>query len=240
MALAAPAAYADVVYNDLDNTIDATHELMTVPVGSDGSTTLAIQIQGHPAGDHPGCNIQGDGHWIVIDGASDDTGVATVSLTNTGPDNLASDPGTFNTCDDTVLATVHGVAEGSATISFAIDTEKTANDPSLTFDLSQATFDVNVTAGGTPTVCDVDPAAPAWAAAILQKSGVRSGSKDYTNAVSMIANGMGTGATYGGYAKNAHPDYENAVRDALAAYFPTKTIVSAQAAARPGWVCTTQ
>ena len=86
----------------------------------------------------------------------------------------------------------------------------------------------------TPTGCDVDPAAPAWANAILQKAGVKS--KAASNYVSQIAQQMGSGATFGSYAKNAHPDYENAVHDALQA-LTGKTLPAAQDAARPGWDC---
>ena len=59
----AAAALADTVYNTLDNTIDATHEQMNLVLpGSPGSTTLKIEVQGHP--DHPGCNIQGGSQYI--------------------------------------------------------------------------------------------------------------------------------------------------------------------------------
>jgi len=45
----AAAALADTVYNTLDNTIDATHEQMNLVLpGSPGSTTLKIEVQGHP------------------------------------------------------------------------------------------------------------------------------------------------------------------------------------------------
>ncbi len=88
-----------------------------------------------------------------------------------------------------------------------------------------------------PQGCDIDPAAPAWAVAIMQKSGIKSGTKQWSDTVTKVAQGMGQGATFGGYAKNAHPQYENAVQAFVQANIPGKTIVSAQAAARPGWTC---
>ena len=233
LTLIGPAAFADTVYNNLDNSIDTALESMgltydtVASTGTTGSTTLRIQINGHP-GDHPGCNIQGGAHYISLDPVVGDPGVASVTLSNDGR---------FDACTDTVVATVQATGVGSTNVTFVIDAARTSNDPSLTFNLDQAAFTVNVTAGTavTPTGCDVDPAAPAWANAMLQKAGIKA--KAANNYISQIAHEMGTGATFGGYAKNAHPQYENAVHDELVSITGNSGIPSAQDAARPGWEC---
>lgn len=236
LALAGPAAFADTVYNNLDNVIDTDYEVMnltydaSIPAGSTGAATLKIQVDGKP--DHPGCNIQGGAHYIALNPVLSTPGVATVEL---------SGDGVFDACSDSVTATVHAIGVGSTNVTFVIDSARTSNDPNLTFGLDEARFTVNVT-GGTvqpPVGCDKDPAAPAWSAAIMQKSGVKPGSKDWQSVQSSVAKAMGQGATFAGYAKNAHTQYEDAVQAYVAAALPNRTIVSAQAAARPGWSCST-
>ena len=243
LALVGPAAFADTFYNDLETpiTVDTALESMTLTydtantVGTSGTATIAMQVNGQPiddVADHPGCNIQGGSHFVSLSATSTDPAVATVELSNNG---------TFDACTDTVTATVTSHSVGTAVIVFAVDGADTAtsNDPHLDFRTAEADFRVNVGEGTvTPPVgCDADPAAPAWAAAILQKSGVKANTKDWNNAIAYVAHVMTNGAVYQGFAKNAHPDYENAVRNTLAAYLPSKTIASAQAAARPGWLC---
>lgn len=233
LTLIGPAAFADTVYNNLDNTIDSNLETMALTydtataTGTSGTTTLQIQIDGHPAGDHPGCNIQGGAHYISLDPVVADPSVASVTLSNDG---------TFDACTDTVVATVQALGVGSTDVTFVIDGARTNNDPKLIFRLAEAAFTVNVTDGTTvtPTGCDADPAAPAWANAILQKAGIKS--KAASNYVSQIAREMGPGATFGGYVKNAHPDYENAVQARLQV-LTGRNLPTAQDAARPGWDC---
>jgi hypothetical protein len=235
LALAGPAALADTVYNDLDNSIDSNLETLNLTydagtsTGSTGYTTLAIQVDGKP--DHPGCNIQG-AHWVTLDAVVADPTIASVVLSNGGR---------FDACGDTVTATVQALAVGSTDVTFVIDSARTNNDPKLTFRLDEAAFHVVVAAGLTtpPSVgCDADPAAPAWANAILQKAGIKSKAST-SNYVSTIAHEMGQGATFGGYAKNAHPQYENAVQARLQ-QLTGRTLPSAQSAARPGWECASQ
>lgn len=164
-------AQADDVYNTLDNTIDTTHEVMNLVVGgSNGTTTLKIQVEGKP--DHPGCNIQGASHYIGLAVSSSDPNVATVEFVN--------GDGTFNDCDETLTVVVIPGVAGSTTVSFTIDASKSSSDPHLGFSLAEATFVVNVAengGGGGGSVCDADPAAPAWAASILQAGGSSPGAR---------------------------------------------------------------
>jgi len=228
----AAAALADTVYNTLDNTIDATHEQMNLVVpGPAGSTTLKIEVQGHP--DHPGCNIQGGSQYIGLAASTSTPGIVDVTWAN--------DDSVFNDCTETLTVIVTPLAVGTTTVSFAEDASKTSRDPHLTFSLGESTFDVNVTAGsgGGGTICDADPAAPAWAAAILQKNGFKPKASSFSNYVSQVAHHMSNGATFEGFAKNAHPDYENAVHDWMQSTFGISLPYSAAQSARPGWECTT-
>lgn len=236
LALGGSAAFADTVYNDLDNSIDSNLETLNLtydPVamtGTTGTTTLAIQVNGQP--DHPGCNIQGGPHYIALNPVVADPTIASVALAGDG---------VFDACSDTVVATVTAKAIGSTNVTFVIDSSRTSNDPKLTFRLDEAAFTVTVVQGTTPPPavgCDADPAAPAWANAILQKAGIKPKAGS-TNYVSTIAQEMGKGASFAGFAKNAHPQYENAVQARLQ-QLTGKTLPSAQSAARPGWECASQ
>ncbi|MGA8987674.1 hypothetical protein [Aeromicrobium sp.] len=235
VSLAGTAAVADTFYNDLDVTVDSVYETMNLTydtansAGTTGSTVIALQIDGKNAGDHPGCNIQGGPHYVALNATSSNTAVATVALSNDG---------VFDVCSDTVLATVTSQGVGGADVTFAVDSARTNNDPHLTFSVVEARFRVNVSegSGNVVTGCDADPAAPAWAAAILQKSGVKNKTA-VKNYVSQIAAEMGQGATFAGFVKNAHPQYENAVHDRLVV-LTGRSLASAASSARPGWVCT--
>lgn len=237
LAFALTAANADIVYNSLDVTVDSTHEVMNLALGgAAGTTTLQIQIENHP--DHAGCNIQGAPNYVALDADSSQTSVATVAFLN-GDD-------TFDTCEDVLTVVVTPLASGDSTITFSIDSDRTSNDPALTFGLDQAAFDVHVADGTiTPveTACDADPAAPAWAAAILQANGVKAKSATYSNSISQVAQQMGTGATFpsGGdlVAKNDHPAYEEAVFTYLKTLPGLAGLQAGPAQAkRPGWECT--
>jgi hypothetical protein len=231
--VAASSAQSDDFTNDLDASIDPTLETINLTwdpvnsVGTSGSTTISIFIQGHPD-DHPGCNIQGGAHYVTVEATSSNELAAV--LTN-GPTY------TFDLCSDTNLVTVSATGVGTSVISFAIDAANTNNNPSLTFTTAGADFQVNVTEGSSPPVgCDADPAAPAWAAAILQKSGYKPGAKQTLNLISRVAQEMTTMARFHGYDKSDHPAYENEV-DAYLELITGKDLKTAQEAARPGWVC---
>src|SRR4051794_39857149 len=112
LAMFATAANADIVYNTLDNTIDSELEAMNlVAGGAAGTATLRIQVQGHEADDHTGCNIQGGAQYIALAAASDSL---TVTIKFRDDDNR------FDKCGDTVLVDVTPVTAGSANISFSI------------------------------------------------------------------------------------------------------------------------
>jgi hypothetical protein len=239
LALSAVAAHADTFYNTLDPTVDATHEVMKLVVpGPDGTTTLKLQIDGRKAGDHPHCNIQGGAHWISLDAISSDATVATVAF--------AGDDNRFDACSDFVTVVVTPLQAGTTDVTFGQAADSTSNDPHLQWSFHEAAFTVNVadasTGGGSGTVCDEDPAAPAWAAAILQANNYKPKRKSdlsAANLISMVAKRMDQEAAFEGEAKNSHPEYENKVFDYLKTLPGGSGLTKGPAdAARPGWVCT--
>lgn len=121
-------ALADIVYNDLDASIDATLETMdlTFP-GPTGSTSMRVNAT---IGDgKPGCNLTGS-TMLVVDVNSSDTSIATVS-----PSTL-----TFSSCGDVLPVTVTPVGIGSAIVYLSLVSNTTAG----TFNLLPALFRVNV------------------------------------------------------------------------------------------------
>lgn len=231
----AGTAYADTIYNDLDPTIDVdtVGEVMNLTyntfAGTGESGTTQIRLREDDKPDHPNCNIQGGPHQLTVRATSSDPAVA----------DLANGPTyTFGSCDDVIDVTVVATGLGSATINFTVDSSNTANDPKLMWNTAEADFVVNVTEGGSGgTVCDADPAAPAWAAAILKASGLKPGAKETTNLISTIAREMTQHADFAGLQKSNHPAYEDAVRDRLDALTTKPIIADAASAARPGWTC---
>lgn len=136
----AGVAHADTIYNTLDDSIDATAEVMPLIVGGTaGSTTLKVA----PATDDGknGCNLAGNSKpTLVLNLGSSNSAVATVSPSSV----------TFESCGDLKTLTVTPVAQGTTTISAT----QVSNTSEGSFDLSPATFTVNVSA---PTPSNTAP-----------------------------------------------------------------------------------
>lgn len=131
------AAHADIIYNNLDATIDATAETMPLNVGGTGTTTLKL-LETNGDGKQ-GCNLTGRTS-VVFNVTSSSPVVATVSPSTV----------TFASCGDAHVLTVTGVSAGSSTISLS----QVSNNTGGTFDTRPATFTVNVTgaANQAPTI----------------------------------------------------------------------------------------
>jgi hypothetical protein len=125
----AAAAFADDISNDIDGTIDATAEVLSVAVGGQASTHLYLTPR-NGDGDQ-GCNLQGTLELVRLSVSSSLPGIATVSPTEVA----------FRNCSDQPTLTVTGVAPGSTTISVS----QISNNTGGTFNLAPATFTVNVT-----------------------------------------------------------------------------------------------
>jgi hypothetical protein len=121
-------ALADDISNNLDATVDATAEVMSLTVGGVNGTTNLYVTPRNGDGKN-GCNLTGSTTLVVAVGSSA-TSVATVSPSSV----------TFTSCGDTPTLTVTPVSAGSTTISLS----QTSNTTDGTFNLAPATFTVNV------------------------------------------------------------------------------------------------
>lgn len=124
----ASLAMADDISNNLDASVDAVAEIMSLNVGGAAGTTKLYVNPSNGDGKN-GCNLTGS-TTLVVSVSSSDTSVATVS-----PDSI-----TFGSCGDTPTLTITPHNQGSATISLS----QTSNSTAGTFDLAPATFTVNV------------------------------------------------------------------------------------------------
>jgi hypothetical protein len=235
--LVAMSASADVIYNELDTSIDATHELMKLVVGGpDGETNLSVLVEGEPGGgkpdEHPGCDINGK-HQVTLLPHVVPAGSVQVSLSNGG---------VINDCADKVHVTVHALSlavGATATVTFTGD-EVTSKDPKLDIAYEQAGFDVKLLAGtnaGDGSRCDADPAAPAWARALLKGNDLKAKVPGKRNYVWSVADHMGKGATFNGYAKSAN-NYPFEVESYLEGLLGTQLANGPDEVRKPGWRCT--
>jgi hypothetical protein len=127
---------ADDVSNNIDASVDAAAESMSLIVGGPNKTTTLRVI---PLGDDGknGCNLTGSS-TLTVSVKSSNTSVATVI-----PSSI-----TFTSCGDTPVLTVQAVSVGTATVSLT----QTANTTGGTFNLDPATFTANVAANTAPSV----------------------------------------------------------------------------------------
>jgi hypothetical protein len=135
--LAIPAvALADVVVNNLDNTVDTTLEEMNLTAGGTNGTAklyvLAASGQDFPQDSQNGCNLAGNNTDLVLNVASDNTTVADVTSQVT-----------ISSCDlaNGASISVTPKAAGTANISVTQDASTTATG---SFTLTPASFKVNV------------------------------------------------------------------------------------------------
>lgn len=153
---AAGVAQADMVYNNVDASVDAAAESMPLNVGgATGTTTLAVSPANNDGKN--GCNLTGS-TVLTLGLASSNPAAATVSPSSV----------TFTACGSTKLVTVTPVAAGLTTISAT----QTLNNTGGTFDLAPAAFTVNVAAP-----------APANTAPTLSVAGVTTGASYSKGAV---------------------------------------------------------
>ena len=123
-------AHADDVANNVDATVDATAELMTLDAGGPSGTTLLHILPTNGDGKN-GCNLTGS-TTLVAAVSSSSPGVATVSPSSV----------TFDACGATPQLAVTPLSAGSTTISL----NETSNTSDGTFNLAPATFTVTVKA----------------------------------------------------------------------------------------------
>jgi hypothetical protein len=171
---------------------------------------------------------------------SSDPAVATVS-----PGSL-----TFETCGANAAqaVTITCVSDGGATVTIALQSVD-PNDNAVKGVFNTETITVACTGGGgggTGVTTCTEPAAPAWAAALLKATPLKAKAKDLANHISQVAGHMTNGAVFDGVPKSDQGDgtgdeYPIAVRQYMIDELGLATLASVEAARalRPGWTCTT-
>jgi len=153
---AAGVARADIIFNNIDTTVDAVAEAMPLNAGgANGTTVLAVSPTNNDGKN--GCNLTSSS-VLTLNLGSSQPAVATVSPSSV----------TFTSCGDTKQVTVTPLTTGSTTVSATVSSNTTGGS----FDLAPATFQVNVAAP-----------APSNTAPTLNITGVTAGSSYSKGAV---------------------------------------------------------
>jgi hypothetical protein len=133
MLMPASIVFADDIVNNLDVTIDATLETMNLTVGGGtGSASYFINSQGIAVDGDNGCNFDGATEAATFSVTVANTAVATANVSSV----VFDGPG----CGDTPGVTITPVGPGSTSVTLT----QTANNTGGTFNVSTATFTVNV------------------------------------------------------------------------------------------------
>lgn len=265
LMLTGPAALADLVSNDLDDSVDTDAESMSLEYDTQGtgdrsddvagtslSTRLRVVVDGvfveTAKKEHPHCNLKGD-HYVTLAASESDADVVTLSF----PDGL-----TFDTCDETVAVGVTPADVGDTYVTFTVVDSKLPHGVKV--DPAAARFRVTVTQAeldgdspSTGTKCDRDPAAPAWANAILKANDVDLRGKDRRDVIRAVAQRMAKAASF---PDNSNPNilvaksadtYPDEVYEYMKTLGPLRTTdnstmidgVGPEGVDRPGRVCIT-
>jgi hypothetical protein len=234
----AATAGADTVYNTLGTiNIDDTLEVinMTYPTGAPVMTSLKVQVVDSD-GQH-GCNLQGNPFDLTMSATTTTAGVVTVSFPHGSR---------FENCSSVVDVLVTPTGVGSTEVRFTgTPSYPPGVDSHGSFSTLEANFRVNVTASVSnppPVACDADPAAPAWANAILRANPVYKNRTDNKNIISAVARQMDPEAVFGTYPKNNHHGYEQAVYDFMKYDLGLKLADPGDwsGIVRPDWSCSNQ
>jgi hypothetical protein len=198
--------------------------------------------------DSDGCNVGNDqsAPHVVASVTSSDTSVATVSSSTLdfsacGESNsqtitltLIPDLCLVKTAIITIAESSRGPGESVKGV-FNTETINVSVAPSYPSDPS-----CGGGGGGGGELC-AEPAAPAWAAALLKASSLKAKqSKESANYISAVAQHMTNGAVFEDIPKSSQDAYADAVRTWMMGQFPQLTLVSVGDARviRPGWTCT--
>lgn len=162
-------AHADDISNDLDASVDATAEAITLTAGAP-STAVGLALTTRNGDGQNGCNIQGnDNEVLVVTVASSSPGVAGVAsavpFDTANPTRLR-----FGSCGDTPSISVTPLAPGTTTVTLS----QHSNNTGGTFNLAPATFTVTVASAcaAVPTtppavVLASPPSATGWYNALV-------------------------------------------------------------------------
>jgi hypothetical protein len=219
-----------------DDLSPSTESVTVAPVASMPVTITLVATSGEWGGDH-GCDLKNgqntQGHFLTASVTSGDTSIATVDTSVIS----------FTDCGQTANFNITGVACGDTAVSVAYLDSRNAGGRNAVF--SDASIAVHVSGCGTPpTGIDgcANPAAPAWAAAILQGNGIKGSNKAYSTTISSVAHAMLKGAAFPSgttvVSKADQGAYSAAVWAYMKALNPTLNLAKGPAlVARPGWEC---
>jgi hypothetical protein len=231
---------------------DGTTTQAPVTVTPTASSTVSITLvalddpgwNGDNHGDH--CDVKNPqnlpGHYLNATVTSANVGVATVS-----PSTLE-----FTRCGESHNIVITGVDCGDTTVTVQDADHRTAGGKKAIFSDGVIYVHVGGCDGGPVTGIDTcaNPAAPAWAVAILQVNGYKASAKNVKNLISMVAHEMLQGAAFPDVA-NLDPDFDVVAKSNQDAYATSVwrylqsvsglTLEKGPAEAkliRPGWACT--
>ncbi len=122
------AAFADNISNNIDGTVDATFEVMSLNTGGPNGSANLYVVPTDGDGKN-GCNFQSH-ETLVVSVSSSSPSVATVSPSSV----------TFGSCGDLIPLTVIPGSAGSTDVTLS----QTSNNTGDTFTLNTASFTVNV------------------------------------------------------------------------------------------------
>lgn len=247
----APTTSADEFQPDTTSTTIANLSTATVNI-----TLVATDDAGWNGDDQPQnrCNLRdnqsspGRAHYVVADVTSSVPTVATVS-----PETIS-----FDRCGETKAVTITAHSCGATTLSVIQDRTQGhwAGGDNAVFSDAYITVTVNGCNGGQPpvTTC-AEPAAPAWANAILKANTTKGKTPGNANTVSQVAAQMLPGAAFPDWRAGHNPATQHVAKvnqapyaDAVHAYMTAPTSSGGLGlvlpkgpalSARPGWTCTT-
>jgi hypothetical protein len=153
MLLAVPAvALADDVYNNLDSSIDAAAESITLTEGGSNDTASVLISPTNGDGKN-GCNLTASS-TLKVKAVSSDSAKVTASLVD--PDNTSVAKDTFTSCGDSIKVKVEALAATGST-PVTITLEQVSNTTAGTFNLAPAAFTVTVNAAAPSCTNPADP-----------------------------------------------------------------------------------
>ena len=219
------------------------------------TTTVAVWVAAvHGEGpwdkNSNGCNVGNatDALSVTASITSSDTAVATVD-----PSTMTF--GACNVSQNLLITVVHAVCNTTATVTIA-EASVAPNTNAVKGVFNTETIIVN-SAGTTPTdpsctgttpgpgTCS-EPAAPAWAAALLKATSLKAKATTIANYISSVAKHMGPGTDFDTIPKSAQgtgtgDQYPTAVRNYMVSSLGLSSLASVSDARviRPGWDCTT-
>jgi hypothetical protein len=223
-----------------DFTTDASDPV--VISGSVDVWVVAVPDELPSDSDHAGCNVGStqDAKFVIASVTSNNTSVATVNpptLNFTGCGDANSQEVTITLfpaiCDETAMITITEGDRGPGGSVKGVFNTETIN----VFVAGTSPTDPSCNGGGGPGEMCSEPAAPAWAAALLKASNLKA--KNIPNYISAVARNMTNGAVFEDVPKSSQDEYANAVRDWLIDEFGLSlATVDDARVIRPGWDCT--